>query len=68
MARLPAVADTALEEGGRHAHAQRLGRHAGAGALGVRGDHAERAEQKHEQVLRVDGQRGDESAMGRAGC
>ena len=51
-----------MEEGGRDGDAEGLGRHAGLGRLAVAVDHAEGAEEEHQEVLRVHGQRGKHSA------
>ena len=54
--------DAGVEEGGGHRDPEGLGRHAGLGRLAVAVDHAEGAEEEHQQVLRVEGQRGKHSA------
>lgn len=52
------IADTRMEEARRDRHSQRLARHSRVGPRRVTGDHAERAEEQHQQLLGVHGQGG----------
>lgn len=51
------VADAGMEETGGHADAQGFAGHAGRCFFAIWGDHPKSAEQKHQQSLRINGQR-----------